>query len=258
MTSDAKLGLLVGLILIIAIVFALNGLPGIIKASQDKLANETAIKVSTEDIMSTARETVRTLVEYENPEPLPETAPEPPAQQVANSYNVEIPAEQPTTDLPAPAKKEQEYIVQANDNLAEIAKKFYGDEQGNRLVNIEKIAKHNNLKSVNFIYKGQKLIIPPIKDQSTSLTEEQKKHFVKADSFSATSKIRNIVNLPTISVINKVPGNVYVVRENDTLWSIAAKMLGNGTRYPEILKINSQLTGAADLEPGMELKLPVR
>lgn len=254
MTSDAKLGLLVGLILIIAIVFALNGLPGIIKAASDNTsAAETVIKVATEDIMSNARETIHALEQYETPQDQTQSFPDSPpgsTLQIAESYNVQIPeqtAKPQTVDTETQTTAQTEYTVQANDNLATIAKKFYGPEEGNRLVNIEKIAKFNNLKSIDFVYKGQKLIIP-------QLNENQQKQFVKVKSFS--SQIRNVINLPTVSVTNKIPGNVYIVRDGDTLWSIADKTLNNGNRFSEILKLNSHIPNPNHLEPGMKLKLP--
>ena len=49
----------------------------------------------------------------------------------------------------------------------------------------------------------------------------------------------------------------YVVKDGDTLWSIAAKQLGSGARHEEILRLNSQkLSGPDELQVGMRLKLP--
>ncbi len=46
----------------------------------------------------------------------------------------------------------------------------------------------------------------------------------------------------------------YVVKNGDTLWEIAKKLLGNISRYAEIVQINGLKTSV--LYPGQELKVP--
>lgn len=49
----------------------------------------------------------------------------------------------------------------------------------------------------------------------------------------------------------------YIVRDGDTLWRIAAKQLGNASRYKEISKLNTDvLKNDNDLTIGMRLSLP--
>ena len=49
----------------------------------------------------------------------------------------------------------------------------------------------------------------------------------------------------------------YVVKEGDSLWSIATEKLGNGSRYNEISKLNADvLKNDHDLTIGMRLNLP--
>lgn len=49
----------------------------------------------------------------------------------------------------------------------------------------------------------------------------------------------------------------YIVREGDSLWSIAGEQLGNGSRYKEISKLNADvLENENDLTLGMRLSLP--
>lgn len=253
MTSDAKLGLLFGLILIIAIVFALNGLPGVIRADGTDSNEGEVIRVATEDIMSTARETIQSITPQK--ENFTKDIPPQPSDDVQFVRSFENNAQ--TDTQPAPTKIAQndvyEYTVQANDNLAVIAKKFYGQEEGNRIVNIKKIAEFNKLKSDNFIFQGQKLKIPP-------LNKAQQSQFAKVENFGdrISNGIRNIIPLPTISVTNQTASGFYVVRTNDTLWSIAQQQLGNGSRYHEILKANPNISDADELETGMKLKIPGR
>ncbi len=59
------------------------------------------------------------------------------------------------------------------------------------------------------------------------------------------------------------PGNVatrtYTVRDNDNLYRIAASQLGDGNRWRDILKLNSdQINNENEIRPGMTLKLPNR
>jgi hypothetical protein len=52
-------------------------------------------------------------------------------------------------------------------------------------------------------------------------------------------------------------GRHYVVKEGDSLWSIAAERLGDGSRYKEISKLNTDvLKNDHDLTIGMRLSLP--
>ena len=52
--------------------------------------------------------------------------------------------------------------------------------------------------------------------------------------------------------------NQYIVREGDSLWSIAGEQLGNGSKYKEISKLNADvLKDENDLTVGMRLSLPV-
>ena len=51
----------------------------------------------------------------------------------------------------------------------------------------------------------------------------------------------------------------YTVREGDSLWQIAQKFLGDGSRYKEILELNADvLAEEDDLTIGTALKLPSR
>jgi nucleoid-associated protein YgaU len=52
---------------------------------------------------------------------------------------------------------------------------------------------------------------------------------------------------------------VYIVKEGDSLWEIAASQLGDGNRYKEIMKLNPNVsTDAKNLAVGTKLKMPTR
>lgn len=48
--------------------------------------------------------------------------------------------------------------------------------------------------------------------------------------------------------------DVYIVKEGDSLWGIAAQFLGNGVKYPSIMELNGLKSSA--IYPGQVLKLP--
>ena len=330
MTSDAKVGLLLGLVFIVIIAFLINGLPNLLNKdnSEEIVSNSVTEQVNnwgpkdqaesvvrsfsgpavtnaasstvqqpratqtqaatsqpvvrqpialrqTEDTSTTTtigqqRQTypirtypVRTIPVHANnvtAEPQSETierqAPVITAQDLlppSSSHTTEstpvertvvkqIPAMQKPTVTTTPSKV---YTVVSGDNLTKIAIKCYGKVEGNKLSNINNIfnANKKTLKSPDSIYVGQQLSIPAISNKPFGIATEQPR-----------SSERQTVS-PAVSS----SGDVYVVRENDSLWTIAVDKLGNGNRYLEIMKLNKdQLPDEDYLTVGMKLKLPRR
>jgi LysM repeat protein len=65
---------------------------------------------------------------------------------------------------------------------------------------------------------------------------------------------------PVVRVGTKAPvARYYRVARGDSLWSIAARMLGNGLRWQEIYRLNTGVIRSPSvISPGMNLKLPAR
>jgi nucleoid-associated protein YgaU len=151
------------------------------------------------------------------------------------------------------------YVVADGDTLADIAMKFYGAEKGNKIKNIAKIFEANRklLKSADEIYVGQKLEIPPLPslaDTSKIQGVFPKQDFAKVDSIGQ----RQISTTPS-GIVKTRQSRIYIVREGDSLWRVAAEQLGNGDRYPEISRLNTDILEDEDtLEVGTKLKLPER
>lgn len=106
------------------------------------------------------------------------------------------------------------YIVEPGDTLWSIAERFFGD--GNRY---KEIAELNNLADPNIIHAGQELVIQRVSDD-----EEE--------------------SLPTD----------YIVQEGDTLWSIAERAYGDGSKYTELAEKNG-LGNPELIYPGQRIML---
>lgn len=68
-----------------------------------------------------------------------------------------VPADKQTVNDSEVVPQEKEYVVQSGDSLEDIAMRFYGSFDGEKL---KAIQEKNNLQDLNSIKIGQKLIIP--------------------------------------------------------------------------------------------------
>ncbi|HCO96699.1 MAG TPA: hypothetical protein DIU00_22635 [Phycisphaerales bacterium] len=310
MTSDAKIGLLLGLVFIFIIAFAINGLPRFRSNSNELTTNMVSSPDTlgiggnerkaqevfnwTEQVNQEAPEEIQTPIEEkENVRfkmQLPEdisvakdtsvmeitdeaepivTEPAGPifteSVQPILTEPVEPPAPEPITEeiivvrKPEPVKPASPkiYTVSEGDTLADIAKKFYGPEEGNKRANVAKIFETNRqlLKAIDEIYVGQKLLIPPLGSSGPEKNTTE-------SSFSSLifEKVKSIGRKnPSTDTRQTKPSREYIVREGDNLWRIAAKQLGDGSRYTEISKVNTDiLEDQNTLIVGMRLRMPAR
>jgi hypothetical protein len=162
MASEVKIALLLGLVFVFAAAFVLNGVP-----RSDTAIDDNGLKA----VMVIDPPGIK-------PEILPEAFPPDPIQkQPPSQLRPPSDNDEPIRGLPGitspeeikkniepmePALSEVYYVVQKSDTLADIAKKFYGPEQGNRRANVLAIFEANRkvLKSPDRIYVGQELVIP--------------------------------------------------------------------------------------------------
>jgi nucleoid-associated protein YgaU len=307
MTSDAKIGLLLGLLFIFIIAFVINGLPRFrnITNGSEMTTNMVSSQNDTQPIGSRERQAPgvfnnwteqSTEQAYQEPQPITEqkedvrfkiqlpteyqiaqdtsiiettdqvgsTTPEPavpaPPVQVQEEKQEEIKVEKIVAKEPEPTKNvgPRFYVVSDDDSLGlvSVAKKVYGLELGNKQININRIyeANKNLLKSPDEIFVGQKLTIPPLVNLKTE-TKETESSFADSILEKVKSIGKNLSNR-TEKEKKTVP---YIVQENDNLWRIAVKQLGDGSRYKEISKLNANiLDNENDLTVGMLLRMPAR
>lgn len=280
MTSDAKIGLLLGLVFIFAIAFIINGLPNFRGEQNNNELTSTMFNPYNEGLGLAAKE--RKVIEQNEPiMKYPAFVPRPGA---GSDTRVEMPLPKnvsdkketlqgkkvsPPKNLPTTTSKEKRktltqkpalpksYVVAAGDNLSTIAKKFYGKNEGNKIKTVIRIFQANRkiLKSADEIYEGQKIIIPPLPGSARDKT--------KIEGIVPRTMFEKVKSIGRIRVSNNRPkarrSGGYVIRDGDSLWRIAAEHLGDGSRYGEIARLNAGILDDEDfLSVGMRLKLPTR
>jgi len=297
MTTDAKIGLLLALVFIVAITFVINGLPDFLnQKDKNELTGSYISHYSKPDepgiVDRTSREAAAVLnkkiVSIPTAEPVAEanTAPTtsatnyqtilPAASEVVKSSMPETAAPQQTSAVSAPVATtsivkeipsepvakagEKIYEVVDGDSLVSIAQKLYGPKAGKKYANIQKIYESNKstMKSMNELHVGQKLVIPALDEKEQALVGSGLFEKVETPKKATTAKKTEAVKSPETAASKESKSlKDYVVKENDTLWKIAAKQLGDGNRFKEIADLN-KTANPDNLVVGTKLKLPAK
>ena len=282
MTSDAKIGLLLGLVFIFLIAFIINGLPSF---NNDKDNNELTLRIAKpqNDTLGLAAKERKAHFEVINPtgpdvsKPIVSTEKTLPEVEVPAKKDGTIRFERSLPKKPLASKESKAaretpknvervsnkevlpkvYVVAEGESLAIITKKFYGEQEGNKAINVNRIyeANRKNLKSADEIYVGQKLVIPLLR--SSARDKNKIESIFSPRVFKKVESIGKRHPASERKVVVQTKG--YVVREGDSLWRIATEKLGNGNRFHEITKLNTDILNDEDsLAVGMQLKIPVR
>ena len=286
MTSDAKVGLLLGLVFIFIIAFIINGLPRFHSntnnndwvSQQDESPGIADRERKAQEVFIWTKQAKKELVDEvqrpsENEEDIRFKMPLPARPSVlkkdesimktigpaapAPTANEKTKAGKPKSAKPALPKT---YVVTEGDNLAVIAQKFYGAVEGNIKMNVMRIFRANRerLESPDEIHVGQELTIPPL----PTLTPDKDKI---GSTLSGTifEKVESIgkrwlsANRPKAGKAKQ--SRQYVVREGNSLWQIAAERLGDPNRYKEISKLNANILDDENtLTVGMRLRMPAQ
>lgn len=271
MTSDAKVGLLLGLVFIVIIAFLINGLPGIISNGTPTMAVDTSVRSNGDSLglMDKVSKAANRVSEFD---PLK-------IEKRDSGINLATNKDSRFIDNKAATKKantgssykinsvstKNSYIVKSGDSLGRIAIKYYGAAIGNKQATVDLIfqANSNILSYPDDIAIGQKLIMPSLGGSELQPDNKRKATARKSneDKLMETGLFekvgRAIKNIVVADKKRTSPLSVYTVKDGDSLWEIASKRLGSGARYREIIKLNNSIIKAADdLAPNMKLKLP--
>ena len=247
MTSDAKIGLLLGLVFIFIIAFIINGLPSIRGAanSNELTTNMVSSQNQSPGIGANERQVITRIRPVRREVVMIESVK---AEVVRSSGAVAVNRTRFTRQLPrrrvggntgrseisakaasvvnvaskSAAKKNaagyaRYYRVKEGDNLSLIAQKFYGAEEGNRQVNIDRIFAANRkvLRSSDEIRIGQKLLVPPL--GSAAVKESRlERVFSRVKSGLSKPKTQRAVRSTAKQVKQ---GRVHIVRDGRSFCS---------------------------------------
>jgi nucleoid-associated protein YgaU len=290
MTSDAKIGLLLGLVFIFIIAFVINGLPRFKSIADNSQQTTNIVNPSNELLGIASRERQAPGVFGVPGQPnVVEPPSHAPAQDATASndipgdlrYNMTLPLQlpagqglqesPPTTDglnptAPlAPAINEQ---TQAKEKqhapAASVQNKTYtvldGDNLSTIAVKVYGPQEGKRLINVNRIFEANRNQLKTPNDIAVG----QKLIIPPLPAAASTQKTNDTLSGPMFEKVGSIgktadTGRWYVVKENDNLWKIATEQLGTGNRYTEILKLNADLlVNENKLETGMRLRLPAK
>ena len=142
----------------------------------------------------------------------------------------------------APASNERTYTVTQGDNPGSIAKQFYGKRSLGPA-----LAKFNGIDPSKMKI-GQKFKIPDITVLDPSAAPQ-------APAAQPIAGVPNAVP-QTPAPVDAPKFRSVTVQKGDTLWKIATRELGNGSKSKQIIEANPGLT-ASNLKPGATIKMPL-
>lgn len=138
------------------------------------------------------------------------------------------------------------------DFAADIGKKVFGIGDADAAEQIKKNIEANN---------------PGVSDLSVSLDDEVCTVAGTCQSAEAKDKVVLMTgNMKGVGSVNgdglvapepEVEPEYYVIQKGDTLWAIASKFLGNGSKYPEIFEANREVIEDPDkIFVGQKIRIP--
>lgn len=175
--------------------------------------------------------------------PAPEITPEA-ETTVATNENVELTTNEEGKYVPKnlPTK----HIVEKGEHLWAISEKYYGNGY-----NWVDIAKENNISRADSISEGMELSIP----QAALRYDKEVKTL--EDSAAAPEAVNAPEDSKGADMSSLLEATTYTVAKGDHLWGISLRAYGDGYKWVEVYKANSdKIKNANYIEVGMTLTLP--
>lgn len=195
-------------------------------------------------------------------QPADPVAPAPPVVERVEPGPVTPPAAAARTD------DGREYVAQAGDNLSKLASRMLGS---NSKAHREAIVRANPSlqRNPDLVIEGRKYKAPSRVDSPAAPAAPPA--LVPVTHSGGTSDIpetvpvvRRTAPVPVTELVEPLPAarnstRIYVAKENDNLWRIAAEQLGSGNAWTQIKAMNKDvLKGGETVLPNMRLRLPAR
>lgn len=173
-----------------------------------------------------------------------------------------------TPPAAAPSDSSREYVAQAGDNLSKLASRMLGS---NSKAHREAIVRANPSlqRNPDLVIEGRKYKAPSRVDGPAAPAAPPA--LVPVTHSGGTSDIpetvpvvRRTAPVPVTELVEPLPAarnstRIYVAKENDNLWRIAAEQLGSGNAWTQIKALNKDvLKGGETVLPNMRLRLPAR
>ncbi|MBN1347693.1 MAG: LysM peptidoglycan-binding domain-containing protein [Phycisphaerae bacterium] len=165
----------------------------------------------------------------------------------------DTPRPKPVIEIPEKKKpeepKERFHEVKANDSFAILAEKYYGSQRFAELL----LKANPQVKEARLLKVGAKLRIPPMSELINPKKESDANKTAAATRPDKPKKESTERPEPA----KKAPEEkFYIVKANDSFYSIAREVWGNGGRWRELHAMNKSVCADPEsLRPGMKLRI---
>lgn len=152
--------------------------------------------------------------------------------------------------------KPRKYTAVSGDTLSKMASRFLG---GNTKTNRDAIVRANPSLHAdpNRIIVGHVYVIPATPAPAPATPPASVASNTPSTPAAPSAPLTSGSTDPSATVSQ--PQYWYTVKENDSLWSIAADQLGNGSAWTAIKDLNSDVLKGSDVvHPNMRLRLPAK
>lgn len=120
----------------------------------------------------------------------------------------------------------------------------------------------NSSKKIESLQKENQILNQRVAELEGQLAQTEaavvQSRAVQAQAAPQPVQVRDTIPTAAPAVQPQAAQSQYIVKKGDTLWKIARKQLGNGSRFNEILALNPQITKDSPLAIGSKLMLPER